>query len=182
MKKVKPKTELDLSIYGIQNPSEVYHNISYDDLFEHETDPSLEGYEKGFVTNLGAVAVDTGIFTGRSPKDKYIVMDEESKNNVWWAGKGRKGSDNKPIDQDTWDFLKENSYKQLSGKKLYVMDAYVGANVNTRLSIRVITAVAWAAHFVKNMFIRPSDEEMETFKPEFVRLHACKTVNPVFLF
>lgn len=178
MKKVSPPKKLDLSIYGIQNPSEIYHNISYDELFIHETDPNLEGYEKGFVTNLGAVAVDTGIFTGRSPKDKYIVMDDESKDKVWWAEKARKGSDNKPIDQDTWNFLKENSYKQLSEKKLYVMDAYMGANVNTRISIRVITEVAWAAHFVKNMFIRPSDEEMENFTPEFVMLHACKTVNP----
>ncbi len=177
MKEVTPKTELDLSIYGIQKPAEIFHNISYDDLFKHETDSKLEGYEKGFVTSLGSVAVDTGIFTGRSPKDKYIVRDTETNDKVWWAEPGRKGSDNKPIDQATWNHLKEISYQQLSGKKLYVMDAFVGANVNTRLSIRVITEVAWAAHFVKNMFIRPSDEELANFKPEFVMLHACKTVN-----
>ncbi len=178
MKAVKNNVELDLSIYGIQNPKEIFYNISYDDLFIHETDPSLEGFEKGFVTNSGAVTVDTGIFTGRSPKDKYIVKDSETIDNVWWAASGKKGSDNKAIDDNVWNSLKETSYKQLSGKKLYVMDAYVGANINTRMSIRVITEVAWAAHFVKNMFIRPSEEELTNFKPDFVMLHACKTVNP----
>ncbi len=180
MKAVNKNVDLDLSIYGIQNPKQIYYNISYDDLFLHETDPNLEGYEKGFVTNSGTVAVDTGIFTGRSPKDKYIVKDSETENNVWWASPGKKGSDNKPIDENIWNNLKETSYKQLSGKKLYVMDAYVGANINTRMSIRVITEVAWAAHFVKNMFIRPSEEELKNFKPDFVMLHACKTVNSLW--
>lgn len=168
----------DLSVYGISAPEKVYYNISFDELFEHETDPSLEGYEKGFVTNLGAVNVDTGIFTGRSPKDKYIVQESESAGNIWWASPGRKGSDNKPISEDIWKHMVKLGQHQLSGKKLYVMDAFVGANANTRLCIRVITEVAWAAHFVKNMFIRPTEEELLNFKPDFVMLHACKTVNP----
>jgi phosphoenolpyruvate carboxykinase (ATP) len=167
----------DLQSYGIEKPKEVLHNSSYEELFTEETNPNLEGYEKGFLTNLDAVAVDTGIFTGRSPKDKYIVEEETSKENIWWADPKRKGSDNKPISKEVWNDLKENSYQQLSGKKLYVMDAYCGANENSRLKIRIITEVAWAAHFVKNMFIRPPKEDLAKFEPDFVMLHACKTVN-----
>lgn len=163
--------------YGIKNPGTIYYNLSYDELFEHETNPALEGYEKGFVTNLGAVAVDTGIFTGRSPKDKYIVVEEESKDHIWWASPGNK-SDNKPISKEIWNDLLALSANQLSNKNLYVMDAYCGANENTRLKIRVITEVAWMAHFVKNMFIRPTEEELTDFTPDFVMLNACKTVNP----
>ena len=166
-----------LASYGITDATEIHYNLSYDDLFEHETDPSLEGYAKGTVTNLGAVAVDTGIFTGRSPKDKYIVEEDESKDNVWWAGPNRKGSDNKPINKEIWDDLYSQSAVQLTGKKLYVQDGYAGANKDTRLRIRVVTEIAWMAHFVKNMFIRPTEEELEDFEPDFVMLNACKTSN-----
>ncbi|HRU69077.1 MAG TPA: phosphoenolpyruvate carboxykinase (ATP), partial [Bacteroidia bacterium] len=171
------KIRKHLEDYGIQKTKTIYYNLSYDELFAHETNPELEGYEKGFVTNLGAVAVDTGIFTGRSPKDKYIVVDEESKDNIWWAAPGNK-SDNKPISKEVWNELHALSASQLSNKNLYVMDAYCGANENTRLKIRVITEVAWMAHFVKNMFIRPTEEELKDFTPDFVMLNACKTVNP----
>jgi len=167
----------DLSRYGIASPSEIFYNLSYDELYEHETNPLLEGFEKGFVTNSGAVAVDTGIFTGRSPKDKYVVLDDETALNVWWADKNRKGSDNKPISPKVWKDLLEIGQKQLSGKKLYVNDVYCGANENTRLKLRVITEIAWASHFVKNMFINPSDDELINFEPDFVLLHACKTIN-----
>ncbi len=172
-----PLTAPDLSQYGIQDVKKVYYNLSYDELFEHETDPSLEGYEKGFVTNLGAVAVDTGIFTGRSPKDKYIVREETSEDKIWWADPGKNRSDNKPITETVWKSLMQTTLDQFHGKKLYVMDAYCGANESTRLKIRVIAEVAWMAHFVKNMFIRPSDEELRDFEPDFVMLNACKTVN-----
>jgi len=170
--------KIDLSVYGITDVKEVFYNLSFDELFIHETDPALEGFERGFVTDTGAVAVDTGIFTGRSPKDKYIVRESTSENNVWWANPIRKSSDNKPISEEVWKDLLATSRKQLSGKKLYVADAFCGANENTRIKIRVITEVAWMAHFVKNMFIRPSDEELKDFKPDFVMLNACKTVNP----
>ncbi len=167
----------DLSQYGIKDVKEVFYNPSYDELFRHETDPSLEGYEKGFVTNLGAVAVDTGIFTGRSPKDKYIVREESSQDRIWWADPGKNRSDNKPISETVWKSLLETTQNQFQGKKLYVMDAYCGANENSRIRIRVITEVAWMAHFVKNMFIRPSAEELIDFEPDFVMLNACKTIN-----
>lgn len=167
----------DLTGYGIREPGEVFYNLSYDELFRHETDPSLEGLEKGFVTSSGAVAVDTGIFTGRSPKDKYIVREETSTENIWWADPPRNRSDNKPISPEIWEQLKETTLNQFHGKKLYVMDAFCGANENSRIRIRVITEVAWMAHFVKNMFIRPSEEELEGFEPDFVLLNACKTVN-----
>ena len=172
--------QIDLAKYGIEGAKEVYHNLSYDELFKHETDPSLEGYERGFVTDMGSVAVDTGIFTGRSPKDKYIVFEDESKGNVWWRDEKNLTSDNKPISGEVWKHLYELSRKQLSGKKLYVQDGYAGANESTRLKIRVITEVAWMAHFVKNMFIRPTDEELENFEPDFVMLNACKTSNPIW--
>ena len=169
--------ELNLNSYGIAQPAKIYHNLSYEDLFNHETSPNLEGYERGTVTKLGAVAVDTGIFTGRSPKDKYIVEDSLSKDKVWWQSPEKKGSDNKPISKDTWQHLLKLSQTRLSGKKLYVTDAYCGANENTRIKIRVITEVAWMSHFVKNMFITPSEEELKTFEPDFVMLNACKTTN-----
>ncbi|HBG69340.1 MAG: phosphoenolpyruvate carboxykinase (ATP) [Bacteroidetes bacterium GWF2_43_63] len=179
MEKLLPKIKKELAEYGIESVGELYYNLSYDELYKHETDKSLEGYERGFVTNLGAVNVDTGIFTGRSPKDKYVVFEAESSDNIWWAGEGRKGSDNKPISPEIWQDLLATSQKELnSNSKLYVMDAYLGANENTRLKIRVVTEIAWGAHFVKNMFIRPSDSELENFKPDFVMLHSCKTVNP----
>ena len=170
-------SNLDLSKYGINEVEEIFHNISYDELYKHETDPSLKGYEKGYVTDLGAVTVDTGIFTGRSPKDKYIVCDGESCKHVWWKDEENIVSDNKPITQEIWDHLYGLGSKQLSGKKLYVQDGYAGANANTRLKIRIITEVAWMAHFVKNMFIRHTEEELKDFEPDFVMLNACKTSN-----
>src|SRR5690554_8199511 len=136
-------TDLDLSQYGITDVTEVIHNPSYELLFEEETRPGLEGYEKGVLTNLGAVNVDTGIFTGRSPKDKYIVKEPNSQHNVWWAEEGKNSSDNKPLSPETWEYLKEISAKQLTGKKLYVVDAYAGANADTRLKVRFIMEVAW---------------------------------------
>lgn len=170
--------DVDLSAYGIEEPAEVIYNPDYDLLFRHETDSELQGFERGYVTTLGAVNVDTGIFTGRSPKDKYVVKEPNSEPNVWWAQGAKKGSDNKPIPQDVWDHLKKVSAAQLSGKKLYVIDAYSGANEDSRLCVRFVMEVAWQAHFVKNMFIRPSGDELKTFTPDFVALVASKTSNP----
>ncbi len=170
------KVRADLASYGITDVREIFYNISYEELFEHETDPSLEGFAKGVVTDTGAVNVDTGIFTGRSPKDKYIVFDEVSKDTVWWSTIGK--NDNRPLEPEKWNHLKEIASHQLSKKKLYVMDAYAGANPDTRLNVRFVVEVAWQAHFVKNMFIRPSEEELKNFKPDFVVLNASKTVNP----
>ena len=163
---------------GVLDPVEIYHNLSYDELYQHETNPALTGYEKAYLTKSGALSVDTGIFTGRSPKDKYIVMDENTKDNVWWADPNKKGSDNKPIDHKTWEHLKTITQKQLTGKKVYVMDGFCGANENSRMKVRFVSEVAWQAHFVKNMFIRPTDEELKTFEPDFVVLNAGKTTNP----
>ncbi|OOF24767.1 phosphoenolpyruvate carboxykinase (ATP) [Salinivibrio proteolyticus] len=166
---------IDLSRHGLENVKEVIRNPSYEQLFEEETKPGLEGYEKGVVTELGAVAVDTGIFTGRSPKDKYIVRDDTTRDTVWWSDQGK--NDNKPIDHAVWKDLKALVTQQLSGKRLFVIDGYCGANPNTRLRIRVITEVAWQAHFVKNMFIRPTDEELKDFEPDFVVMNGAKCVN-----
>lgn len=168
----------DLKSYGIENAETIFYNPTYEQLYHDEIDPALTGFDRGVETSLGAVNVDTGIFTGRSPKDKYIVEEDSSKNNVWWANPLRKSSDNKPISQEKWDYLYNLSVQQLSGKKLYVVDAFVGANENTRLKVRVIAEVAWQAHFVKNMFIRPTEEELKDFKPDFILYNACKTVNP----
>ena len=148
-----------LNILGLSRIEEIFYNPSFDEIFTHETNPQLQGYERGIGTTLGAVAVDTGKFTGRSPKDKYIVLDELSKQTVWWAdGKGS-GSDNKPINKETWDHLKEISVNQLNNKKIYVMDGFCGANKDTRISVRLVTEVAWMAHFFMNMFIHPTAEE-----------------------
>ena len=167
-----------LAEIGVVNPTEIYYNLSYDELYEHETKPGLTGFDRAFYTKNGALSVDTGIFTGRSPKDKYVVYDDETKDNVWWAAPGKKGSDNHPITPEIWNHLKQLSEKQLSGKALYVMDGYAGANENSRLKIRFVTEVAWQAHFIKNMFIRPSEEELKDFTPDFVVLNSCKTTNP----
>jgi phosphoenolpyruvate carboxykinase (ATP) len=169
--------KIDLTQYGITNTKEIFHNLSYDELYKHEIDPNLEGYEKGQVTELGAVNVMTGVFTGRSPKDKYILLDDKTRNTVWWAEQA-KSSDNKPIEHETWKHFYNLGAKQLSGKKLYVMDGYAGANEDSRLKVRFIMEVAWQAHFIKNMFIRPTEEELENFEPDFVVLNASKTVNP----
>ena len=167
---------LDLTQYGITNPTEVIHNPSFDLLFAEETRDDLSGYEKGTVTKSGAVAVDTGVFTGRSPKDKYIVMDDVSRDTVWWSTQGK--NDNKPLEKETWDELKELVTDRLSGQRLFVVDTYCGANKDTRLSVRFIVEVAWQAHFVKNMFIRPSEEELADFEPDFIVMNGAKTTNP----
>ncbi len=164
---------LDLSQYGIQNVKEVMHNPSYEVLFEEETKAGLEGFEKGQETELGAVNVMTGIYTGRSPKDKFIVYDETSKDTVWWTTDEYK-NDNKKASVETWNVLKELAVKELSGKKLYVVDGFCGANPTTRLCVRFIVEVAWQAHFVTNMFIRPTAEELANFKPDFVVYNASK--------
>ncbi|CAH8191041.1 phosphoenolpyruvate carboxykinase (ATP) [Vibrio aestuarianus] len=168
--------QLDLTQHGLKNVTEVLRNPSYEQLFEEETRPELEGYEKGIVTELGAVAVDTGIFTGRSPKDKFIVKDDTTRENMWWTSDTVK-NDNKPITQEIWNELKELVTQQLSGKRLFVIDGYCGTNPDTRLSVRVITEVAWQAHFVKNMFIRPTEEELVSFEPDFVVMNGAKCTN-----
>jgi phosphoenolpyruvate carboxykinase (ATP) len=165
--------KVDLGKYGINNVSEIIHNPSYDYLFTQETDPSLEGFDKGQVSELGAVNVMTGIYTGRSPKDKYIVMDETSKDTVWWTSDAYK-NDNHPASKETWDAVKKIALEELSGKKLYVVDAFCGANKDTRMAIRFIVEVAWQAHFVQNMFIKPTDAELKSFKPDFVIYNASK--------
>ncbi|WP_076589092.1 phosphoenolpyruvate carboxykinase (ATP) [Vibrio ostreicida] len=167
---------IDLTKHGIHNVKEVVHNPSYDVLFNEETRADLDGYEKGIITELGAISVDTGIFTGRSPKDKYIVKDSTTEEHMWWTSDAVK-NDNKPINQEVWSDLKQQVTDQLSGKRLFVMDGYCGANPNSRLSIRVITEVAWQAHFVKNMFIRPSEEELANFEPDFVVMNGAKCTN-----
>lgn len=165
---------LDLSKYGIMGVTEIIHNPSYDVLFAEETKPGLEGFEKGQVTELGAVNVMTGVYTGRSPKDKFFVMDETSKNTVWWTSEEYK-NDNKPVDEKCWKACKELATKELSNKRLFVVDAFCGANENSRLKLRFIMEVAWQAHFVTNMFIRPTAEELANFgEPDFVIMNASK--------
>ena len=165
---------LDLSKYGIMGVTEIIHNPSYDVLFAEETKPGLEGFEKGQVTELGAVNVMTGVYTGRSPKDKFFVMDETSKNTVWWTSDEYK-NDNKPVDEKCWKACKELATKELSNKRLFVVDAFCGANENSRLKLRFIMEVAWQAHFVTNMFIRPTAEELANFgEPDFVIMNASK--------
>ena len=165
---------LDLSKYGITDVKEVLHNPSYDVLFAEETKPGLEGFEKGQVTELGAVNVMTGVYTGRSPKDKFFVKDATSENTVWWTSDEYK-NDNKPVDEKCWKAVKELATKELSNKKLYVVDAFCGANPNSRLKLRFIMEVAWQAHFVKNMFIRPTEEELANYgEPDFVSFNAAK--------
>lgn len=169
---------LDLSKYGIKDAKEIVHNPSYEQLFEEETKADLNGFEKGQVTELGTVNVMTGIFTGRSPKDKYIVKDDITKDTIWWNSP-ESPNDNKPITTEVWSDLKANTVKQLSGKRLFVMDTFCGANPDTRLKVRFIMEVAWQAHFVKNMFIRPTKEELANYgEPDFVSLNASKTTNP----
>ena len=164
---------IDLSKYGITGTTEIVYNPSYETLFEEETKSTLEGYEKGQETELGAVNVMTGIYTGRSPKDKYIVVDENSKGTVWWTTDGYK-NDNHPMTEETWASVKDIAKKELSNKKLFVVDAFCGANADTRMAIRFIVEVAWQAHFVTNMFIKPTAEELENFEPDFVVYNASK--------
>src|SRR6056300_859782 len=161
-----------LANLGITEPAQVLHNPSYEELYEAETDPSLEGYEKGYVSDLGAVNVFTGEYTGRSPKDKYIVEDDTTRDSFWWNGTRGAKNDNKPITPEVWSELKETVAEQLSGKKLYVVDGYCGANMETCLKVRFVMEVAWQAHFVKNMFIRPSEDQLGNFEPDFVVINA----------
>ena len=164
---------IDLSKYGISGVTEIIHNPSYEALFEAEMDPTLEGYEKGQLTELDTVNVMTGVYTGRSPSDKYIVMDENSKNTVWWTSPEFK-NDNHPMSESVWATVKDLALKQLSGKKLYVVDAFCGANADTRMAVRFVMEVAWQAHFVKNMFIVPTEEELANFEPDFIVYNASK--------
>ena len=164
---------LDLTKYGITGTVEIVHNPSYEVLFAEETKAGLEGFEKGQETELGAVNVMTGIYTGRSPKDKFLVKDATSENTVWWTSEEYK-NDNKPVTTETWNVLKALAAKELSNKKLFVVDGYCGANEATRLKVRFIMEVAWQAHFVTNMFIRPSKEQLENFEPDFVVYNASK--------
>ena len=165
--------KIDLTKYGITGTTEIVYNPSYEVLFEEETKAGLEGFEVGQETELGAVNVMTGIYTGRSPKDKFIVMDENSKDTVWWTSDEYK-NDNHPATQEAWNACKEIAKKELSNKKLFVVDAFCGANADTRMAIRFIVEVAWQAHFVTNMFIQPTAEELETFEPDFVVYNASK--------
>ena len=164
---------IDLTKYGITGVTEIIHNPSYEVLFEEENKPELTGFDKGQLTELDAMNVMTGIYTGRSPKDKYIVMDENSKDTVWWTTEGYK-NDNHPLSEENWAKLKKLAQNQLSGKRLFVMDAFCGANKDTRMAIRFIMEVAWQAHFVKNMFIQPTEEELASFEPDFVVYAASK--------
>jgi phosphoenolpyruvate carboxykinase (ATP) len=166
---------ISLEKYGIKNTKEIVYNPTYEQLYNDELSANLVGFEKGQLTELGAVNVMTGEFTGRSPKDKYIVKDSITENTIWWNS-DKAVNDNKPISQATWNALKETTVSQLSDKKLYVVDAFCGANENTRLKVRFIMEVAWQAHFVKNMFIRPTEEELENFgEPDFIVMNGSKT-------
>ncbi|MCR4961159.1 MAG: phosphoenolpyruvate carboxykinase (ATP) [Lachnospiraceae bacterium] len=164
---------IDLTKYGITGSTEIVYNPSYEFLFEEETKAGLSGYEVGKVTELDTVNVMTGIYTGRSPKDKYIVMDENSKDTVWWTTDAYK-NDNHPMDQKTWEAVKDLAKKELSNKRLFVVDAFCGANADTRMAVRFIMEVAWQAHFVKNMFIVPTAEEEANFNPDFIVYTASK--------
>ena len=171
-------TAQDLVAYGITDTVEIVHNPDYDTLFQEETQPGLAGYERGIQTQSGAIAVDTGVFTGRSPKDKYIVRDDTTRDTLWWCDQGKGKNDNHPLSQETWDSLKSLVTRQLSGKRLFIVDAWCGANPDTRLSVRFITEVAWQAHFVKNMFIQPDEAGQASFKPDFVVMNGAKCSNP----
>ena len=171
-------TQYDLMQYGIRDVKEIIYNPSFNILFDEETKPGLNNLEKGIITGTGAVAIDTGIFTGRSPKDKYVVIDDKTRDTIYWKSDKSRVSDNKPITKDVWNHCKKISSEQLSGKRLFIVDCFCGANENSRLKVRFIVEVAWQAHFVKNMFIRPDQNELDNFKPDFVVLNASKTTNP----
>jgi len=164
-------TATDLENMGIEGVEEVYYNLSYDELKKHELDPSLSGYEKVYITDLGAATCDTGVFTGRSPKDKYFVDRAPSNENIAW------GKINQKIDESIFNRLEKVAKKELSNKKLYVMDLFTGSSDASKRKVRFITEVAWQAHFVKNMFIRPTEEELKDFEPDFTVLNAAKAVN-----
>jgi len=165
--------EINLSKYGISGTTEIVYNASYEQLFEEETKPELAGFEKGQESELGAVNVMTGEYTGRSPKDKFIVLDENSKDTMWWTSDEFK-NDNKPASQEAWETVKKIALEELSDKRLFVVDAFCGTNKDTRMAIRFIVEVAWQAHFVTNMFIKPTAEELKDFEPDFVVYNASK--------
>jgi len=171
-------TESDLKAYGIENPVEIIYNPSYNTLFAEETKPELTGLEKGTITRTGAIAVDTGIYTGRSPNDKYVVLDDKTRESVWWRSEKAKISDNKPVAAGIWDHCRNIAARRLSGKRIFVVDCFCGANENSRMAVRFLMDVAWQAHFVKNMFIRPEEDELHDFKPDFVVLNAPTATNP----
>ena len=162
-----------LEKHGIHNVKEIVYNPTYEELFVEETKPELEGFEKGQVTELGAVNVMTGVYTGRSPKDKFIVEDENSKDTIWWTSPEYK-NDNHRASQEAWNECKKIATNELSNKRLFVVDGFAGANKDTRMAVRFIVEVAWQAHFIKNMFIRPTDEELENFEPDFIVYNASK--------
>ena len=166
-------SKIDLTKYGITGTTEIVYNPSYEQLFEEEMKPGLTGYDVGQVSELGAVNVMTGVYTGRSPKDKYIVMDKNSKDTVWWTTEGYK-NDNHPMSEDVWKTVKDLGIKELCNKRLFVVDSYCGANKDTRMAVRFIMEVAWQAHFIKNMFIMPTEEELKTYEPDFVVYNASK--------
>ncbi|MBP5398094.1 MAG: phosphoenolpyruvate carboxykinase (ATP), partial [Bacteroidales bacterium] len=166
-------SKINLKLYGIKDVKEVLYNPTYEVLFNEETKPCLEGFDKGQETELGAINVMTGIYTGRSPKDKYIVMDKNSKDNVWWTSEEYK-NDNHPLSEKVWKELKALALKQLSGKRLFVVDGFCGTNKDTRMKVRFIMEVAWQAHFVTNMFIRPKNEAEFEQEPDFVVYCASK--------
>ena len=172
---IQTTNKISLEKYGIKDVAEVIYNPSYDFLYNEELSPNLKGFERGQLTELGAVNVMTGIYTGRSPKDKYIVKDDVTRDTIWWTS-DKAVNDNKPISTETWNALKATTVSQLSGKRLFVVDAFCGANENTRLKVRFIMEVAWQAHFVKNMFIQPTAAELENFgEPDFVVMNGSKT-------
>jgi len=167
------KIRKDLEALGITSVKDIHYNPSYEELFKMEMDPALTGYDKGQLTELGAVNVMTGIYTGRSPKDKYIVMDAQSKNTVWWTSDEYK-NDNHPMSEEVWNKVKKLATSELCGKNLFVVDAFCGANRDTRIAVRFVMEVAWQAHFVRNMFIKPTDDELKDFKPSFTVYAASK--------
>ena len=174
--RIQSDISLDLEQYGIFDSHEIIRNPSFDMLYTEELAAGLDGYEKGYLTESGAISVDTGIFTGRSPKDKYLVRDDTTRDTMWWADQG--DNDNKPIEPETWFALKNLVTTQLSSKRLFVVDTYCGANSDSQLKVRFITEVAWQAHFVTNMFIRPTTDQLDDYEPDFVVLNGSKTVNP----
>jgi len=172
--------KLQLERYGIRQVKEIVYNPSHEQLYQEEMNPELTGLEKGVESEFGAVKVDTGVFTGRSPKDKYVLMDDTTRDTIWWRSEQAKSSDNKPINREVWDHCYRLVTEELSEKRLFVVDCFCGANEDSRLSIRMILEVAWQAHFVKNMFIRPTEEELKDFRPDFVMLDAPKVTNPLW--
>ena len=166
-------TKIDLSKYGIKGVTEILYNPTYEVLFNEETKPGLEGYDKGQVTELGAINVMTGVYTGRSPKDKYIVMDKNSKDTVWW-NTPEYPNDNHELSEKVWKDLKNIATKELSGKRLFVVDGFCGTHKDTRMKVRFIMEVAWQAHFVTNMFIRPQNQAEFDQEPDFIVYCASK--------